>query len=54
MKISHEIEKPSTTYEPFYVSADEIPAFDERFLGYDFDRSSQVLCNRVLNMAQET
>ena len=33
--------KPS--WEPFYVSARNVPEFDERFTNYGFDRISQVI-----------
>lgn len=42
-KVSHPITLSQTyLYEPFYVSSDSIPPFDERFLGYGFTRNSQV------------
>ena len=29
-------------WEPFYVSMDSAPPFDERFIGYGYTRNSQV------------
>ncbi len=29
-------------YEPFYVSSDDVPKHDERFLGYGYTRNTQV------------
>jgi hypothetical protein len=46
VKISHDVdtcEENAQAYEPFYISSDTIPAFQERFLGYGFTRSSQVV-----------
>lgn len=41
--ISHEIlDNQTAVYEPFYVSPDDVPPYDERFLGYGFTRNSQV------------
>ncbi|ODN01168.1 Beta-1,4-glucuronyltransferase 1 [Orchesella cincta] len=40
--LSHNVTSSQTfLYEPFYVSSDLIPPFDERFLGYGFTRNSQ-------------
>ncbi|ODN01158.1 Beta-1,4-glucuronyltransferase 1 [Orchesella cincta] len=42
VKVSHKVINSQTyLYEPFYVSSDSIPPFDERFLGYGFTRNSQ-------------
>lgn len=32
-------------YEPFYISPNTIPFYDERFVGYGFTRNSQVSKN---------
>ncbi len=46
MSVSYDLHvKNLEGYEPFYVSADNIPPFDERFLGYGFTRRSQVNTN---------
>ena len=29
-------------YEPFYISLDNVPPYDERFVGYGFTRNTQV------------
>ncbi|CAG7785536.1 unnamed protein product [Allacma fusca] len=47
VQISHMVDPRMNHYEPFYVSSDVIPAHDERFIGYGFTRSSQVLEARV-------
>lgn len=48
VKISHKIlEKRIKMYEPFYVSSDDIPPYDERFLGYGFTRNSQVYSHDI-------
>jgi hypothetical protein len=47
VKVSHDaLIKWMKYYEPFYISSDAIPPFEERFLGYGFTRSSQVIFNR--------
>lgn len=42
VKVSHNVAGRMNHYEPFYISSDEIPAHEERFVGYGFTRSSQV------------
>ena len=39
-------------YEPFYISLDSAPAFDERFIGYGFTRNTQVSLGKLLMHAQ--
>jgi len=49
VRVSHEAEaKAMEFYEPFYISDYRIPSFEERFLGYGFTRSSQVISSPVL------
>lgn len=45
--MSHSVTGRMNHYEPFYISSDEIPAHEERFVGYGFTRSSQVLEARI-------
>ncbi|XP_004534744.1 beta-1,4-glucuronyltransferase 1 [Ceratitis capitata] len=40
--ISHVVTNFEFLYEPFYVAFDDVPAHDERFIGYGFTRNSQV------------
>ena len=40
--ISHNVTEFEFFYEPFYVSLDSAPAYDERFEGYGFTRNTQV------------
>ncbi|TMW50479.1 hypothetical protein DOY81_004475, partial [Sarcophaga bullata] len=40
--ISHQVTNYEFFYEPFYVSLDNVPPHDERFVGYGFTRNSQV------------
>jgi hypothetical protein len=40
--ISHSVENYEFFYEPFYVSLDNAPPFEERFVGYGFTRNTQV------------
>jgi hypothetical protein len=43
IKVSHDPDKKSlSNYEPFYVSPNTIPDFQERFIGYGWTRNSQV------------
>ena len=41
--VAYKVEKYKLLYEPIYVSRGDTPAFDERFIGFGFDRSSQVI-----------
>merc|ERR1712012_753216 len=43
MHVSHPVTNYEFFYEPFYVSMDSAPPFDERFIGYGFTRNTQVL-----------
>ena len=40
--ISHNVTNYEFFYEPFYVSKDNAPPHDERFVGYGFTRNTQV------------
>ncbi|XP_060842012.1 beta-1,4-glucuronyltransferase 1-like [Rhopalosiphum padi] len=40
--ISHKVSKYQLYYEPFYVSLNNVPSYDERFIGYGYTRNSQV------------
>ncbi|GBP90126.1 Beta-1,4-glucuronyltransferase 1 [Eumeta japonica] len=40
--VSHNVTNFELLYEPFYVAPDNVPAHDERFLGYGFTRNTQV------------
>ena len=40
--ISHNVTNFEFFYEPFYVSLDTVPRYDERFVGYGFTRNTQV------------
>ena len=40
--VSHTVNNFEFFYEPFYVSLDVVPQFDERFVGYGFTRNTQV------------
>lgn len=42
LHISHAVSNYEFFYEPFYISLDNAPAFDERFIGYGFTRNTQV------------
>jgi N-acetyllactosaminide beta-1,3-N-acetylglucosaminyltransferase len=43
IKVSHEaVSKYFKYYEPFYLSQNTIPQFQEKFIGYGFNRNSQV------------
>ena len=39
---AYKVKKYKFPYEPIYVSRGNTPAFDERFIGFGFDRNSQV------------
>jgi len=39
--VSHNVTNYEFFYEPFYVSLDTAPAYDERFVGYGFTRNTQ-------------
>ena len=40
--VSHNVTEFEFFYEPFYVSLDSAPLYDERFEGYGFTRNTQV------------
>ena len=40
--VSHNVTNYEFFYEPFYVSLDSAPRYDERFVGYGFTRNTQV------------
>ena len=40
--VSHNVTNYEFFYEPFYVSLDSVPRYDERFVGYGFTRNTQV------------
>ena len=42
LHISHTVRNFEFFYEPFYISLDTAPPFDERFIGYGFTRNTQV------------
>ena len=42
VEVAYEVENYKFPYEPIYVSRGATPAFDERFIGFGFDRTSQV------------
>ena len=42
LDIAYKVEKYKFGYEPIYVSRGNIPAFDERFIGFGNTRNSQV------------
>lgn len=54
--VSHNVTNYEFFYEPFYVARDDVPAHDERFLGYGFTRNTQVTalpwppCGRSVNL----
>jgi hypothetical protein len=39
--ISHSVKNFTFLYEPFYLSRNSVPRYDERFLGYGFTRNTQ-------------
>ncbi len=41
MHVSHGVTNYEFFYEPFYVSLDTVPDYDERFVGYGFTRNTQ-------------
>ena len=41
--VSHPVTNFEFFYEPFYISLDIAPKFDERFVGYGFTRNTQVI-----------
>ena len=41
------MEKYELLYEPIYVSRGDTPAFGERFIGFGYDRSSQVIRSEI-------
>ena len=44
--VSHNVTAFEFFYEPFYVSLDSAPLYDERFEGYGFTRNTQVHSNK--------
>ena len=40
--VSHPVTNYEFFYEPFYISLDNVPPYDERFVGYGFTRNTQV------------
>ena len=42
LHVSHTVRNFEFFYEPFYISLDTAPPFDERFIGYGFTRNTQV------------
>ncbi|VVC38247.1 Hypothetical protein CINCED_3A014207 [Cinara cedri] len=42
LHISHKVPKYQLYYEPFYISLNNVPSYDERFIGYGYTRNSQV------------
>ena len=44
--MSHNVTAFEFFYEPFYVSLDSAPLYDERFEGYGFTRNTQVQSNK--------
>ncbi|XP_066260700.1 beta-1,4-glucuronyltransferase 1 isoform X2 [Euwallacea similis] len=42
VRISHPVTNFEFLYEPFYISTDNVPPHDERFVGYGYTRNSQV------------
>ena len=40
--VSHDVTNYEFFYEPFFVSLDIAPEYDERFVGYGFTRNTQV------------
>ena len=42
LHVSHNVTNYEFFYEPFYVSLDSVPRYDERFVGYGFTRNTQV------------
>ena len=46
--VSHNVTAFEFFYEPFYVSLDSAPLYDERFEGYGFTRNTQVCETEIL------
>ncbi|XP_050443420.1 beta-1,4-glucuronyltransferase 1-like [Adelges cooleyi] len=42
VRVSHTVSKYQLYYEPFYVSLNNVPSYEERFIGYGYTRNSQV------------
>ena len=42
VEVAYKVDKYELLYEPLYVARGNTPAFDERFIGFGYDRSSQV------------
>ena len=47
LHVSHNVTNYEFFYEPFYVSLDSVPRYDERFVGYGFTRNTQVNTERI-------
>ena len=47
LHVSHNVTNYEFFYEPFYVSLDSVPRYDERFVGYGFTRNTQVKTERI-------
>ena len=56
--VSHNVTNYEFFYEPFFVSLDTAPIYDERFVGYGFTRNTQVFkiayFNFLINFSPET
>lgn len=50
LHVSHKVPKYQLYYEPFYVSLNNVPIYDERFIGYGYTRNSQVDLYFLLNI----
>ena len=50
VEVAYKLEKYELQYEPIYVSRGKAPAFDERFIGFGFDRSSQVTQSNIVHL----
>ena len=50
--VAYDVEKYQLLYEPIYVSRGNTPAFDERFVGFGYDRNSQVRTRETLQYRQ--
>ena len=48
LHVSHNVTEFEFFYEPFYVSLDTAPRYDERFVGYGFTRNTQVRISSVI------
>ena len=51
LHVSHNVTNYEFFYEPFYVSLDSVPRYDERFVGYGFTRNTQVKTERIFTTA---